>query len=381
MCHSVTSIQAGADRSTRSSKEGTRPVPMLAELVDAVVGVDTHRDTHQVEIAHPNGAPIASTTISNDATGYAELLAWIVDHAPGPRLAISIEGTRSYGVGLARAAAAAGLVVLECEQPHRKTRRGRGKSDPIDAHLAVLTALRLDADQLPTPRADGDREALRILLGARQELTTTSTAQTNRLRALLLGGDDTDRTLARGALTEIRLAGLARRRPPREASREQAVRHAEIRRLALALRETARALKANRAQLQTIVNNLVPGLLERPGIGPVSAAQAIVSFSHPGRCRNDAAFAALGGASPLPASSGRTVRHRLNRGGDRALNRALHTIAATRMRSCPTTRAYVARRTAEGKNPREIRRCLKRYIARHLYRTLATAMTPATEAS
>ena len=356
-------------------------MPMLAELLDAVVGVDTHRDTHQVEIALPNGAPIAVTTISNDTTGYAELLAWIVDHAPGPRLAVSIEGTRSYGVGLARAAAAAGLVVLECEQPHRKARRGKGKSDPIDAHLAVLTALRLDADRLPTPRADGDREALRILLSARQELTTASTAQTNRLRALLLGGDDTDRQLARAALTETRLAGLARRRPPREARREQAVRHAEIRRLALALREAARALKANRAQLHTIVNDVVPGLIERRGIGPVSAAQAIVSFSHPGRCRNDAAFAALGGASPLPASSGRTVRHRLNRGGDRALNRALHTIAATRMRSCPTTQAYVARRTAEGKNPREIRRCLKRYIARQLYRTLATAMTPAAETS
>jgi transposase len=352
---------------------------MLAELVDAVVGVDTHRDTHQVEIALPNGALIAVTTISNDSSGYAELLAWIVDHAPGPRLVVSIEGTRSYGVGLARAAAAAGLIVLECEQPHRNTRRGKGKSDPIDAHLAVLTALRLNADRLPTPRADGDREALRILLGARQELTTTSTAQTNRLRALLLGGDDTDRQLARGPLTEARLASLARRRPPREASREQAVRHAEIRRLALALREAARVLKDNRAQLQTIVNDLVPGLIERRGIGPVSAAQAIVSFSHPGRCRNDAAFAALGGASPLPASSGRTVRHRLNRGGDRALNRALHTIAATRMRSCPTTQAYMARRTAEGKNPKEIRRCLKRYIARQLYRTLTTSMTRATE--
>ena len=122
------------------------------------------------------------------------------------------------------------------------------------------------------------------------------------LRALLLGGDDSDRELARGTLTDTRLAGLARRRLPRDASREQAVRHAEIRRLALALREAARALKANRAQLQTIVNDLVPGLIERRGIGPVSAAQAIVSFSHPGRCRNDAAFAALGGASPLPAS-------------------------------------------------------------------------------
>jgi len=197
-------------------------VPMLAELVDAVVGVDTHRDTHQVEIALPNGVPITSTTISNDTSGYAELLAWIVDHAPGPRLAVSIEGTRSYGIGLARAAAAAGLIVLECEQPHRRTRRGKGKSDSIDAHLAVLAALRLAADRLPTPRADGDREALRILLGARQEMTSANTAQTNRLRALLLGGDDTDRALARGALTHTRLTELARRRLPREASREQA---------------------------------------------------------------------------------------------------------------------------------------------------------------
>jgi transposase len=352
-------------------------VPMLAELVDAVVGVDTHRDTHEVEIAHPTGTPIATCSISNDSTGYAELLAWIVDHAPGPRLAVSIEGTRSYGVGLARAAAAAGLIVVECEQPNRKARRGKGKSDAIDAHLAVLAALRLDADRLPTPRADGDREALRILLGARQELTTTSTAQTNRLRALLLGGDDTDRQTARAALTDTTLAGLARRRQPHDATRQQAVRHGEIRRLALALREAGRALKTNRAQLQAIVNDVAPGLTDRRGIGPVSAAQAIVSFSHPGRCRNDAAFAALGGVSPLQASSGRTVRHRLNRGGDRALNRAIHTIATSRMRCCPTTQAYVAKRTAEGKTDKEIRRCLKRYIARQLHRALTTAMTPA----
>src|SRR6478672_1467003 len=244
MCRSVTSTQAGADRSTRSRQEGTRPVPLLAELVDAVVGVDTHRDTHQVEIALPSGAPIAVTTISNDTTGYAELLAWIVDHTPGPRLAVSIEGTRSYGIGLARAAAAAGLMVLECEQPDRKARRGKGKSDPIDAHLAVLAALRRDADRLPTPRADGDREALRILLGARQELTTTSTAQTNRLRALLLAGDDRDRHLARGTLSATTLAALARRRLPRDADRPQAIRHAEIRRLAVARREAARALAA-----------------------------------------------------------------------------------------------------------------------------------------
>ena len=117
-------------------------MPMLAELIDAVVGVDTHRDTHEVELALPTGTPIGTRKISNDAQGFAELLAWIVDHAPGPRVVVSIEGTRNFGVGLARAVAAAGLTVIECEQPNRKARRGKGKSDPIDAHLAVLAALR-----------------------------------------------------------------------------------------------------------------------------------------------------------------------------------------------------------------------------------------------
>ncbi|TWF74879.1 transposase [Pseudonocardia hierapolitana] len=143
---------------------------MLAERVDAVVGVDTHRDTHDdthdAEIALPTGAPVATCQVSNDSRGYAELLAWIGDHAPGSRVAVAIEGTRSYGIGLARAVSGAGVMVIECEQPNRKSRRGRGKSDAIDAHLAVLTALRLDADQLPSPRADGDREALRILMDA-----------------------------------------------------------------------------------------------------------------------------------------------------------------------------------------------------------------------
>jgi transposase len=159
------------------------------------------------------------------------------------------------------------------------------------------------------------------------------------------------------------------------------VRHGEIRRLALAMRQAARALKANRAELAAIVNDLVPGLTTRPGIGPVSAAQVIVSFSHAGRCRNDAAFAKLAGTSPIEASSGQTTRHRLNRGGDRALNNAIHVIANTRMRTHANTQAYVARRRAEGKSDREIRRCIKRYIARQLYRTLTAAMTPNSAAS
>jgi transposase len=356
-------------------------VAILPEVIDAVVGADTHRDTNQVEIAYPSGAVIATSSFGNDSAGHAEALAWTLEHAPGPRLVLSIEGTRSYGAGLARAAAAAGIPVIEAEQPTRKTRRGKGKSDPMDAHLAVLYALQLTTEKLPTPRADGDREALRILLCARQELTTTSTGQINRLKALLRDGDDTDRRLARGRLTDTTLSGLARRRLPREASRERAVRHDEIRRLAVAVRDAGRVLKANRAELAAIVNDLVPGLTDQRGIGPVTGAQAIVSFSHAGRCRNDAAFAALAGTSPIEASSGQTTRHRLNRGGDRALNKAIHVIANTRIRSDPATEAYVVRRTTQGKSTREIRRCLKRYIARQLYRTLTTAMTPTRAAS
>jgi len=312
---------------------------MLAEVVDAVIGIDTHRDTHEVEIADAAGKPIAVMRIGNDSGGFARL-------------------------------------VLECEQPSRRQRRGRGKSDPIDAHLAVLTALRLDASRLPVPRADGDREALRILLVARQEISGACTAQAGRLRALLLAGDDTDRRAARTTLSGRALAALADRELSVHASREQAVRQAEMGRLALALGQGRQQLKDNRGQLLAIVDDIAPGLTSRYGVGPVSAAQAIVSFSHPGRCRSEAAYAALGGTSPLPASSGMTVRHRLNRGGDRALNRAIHAIALVRMRGCPRTRAYVARRTAEGKTMREIRRCLKRYIARELYRHLTRSMNP-----
>ena len=202
-------------------------MPMLADLINAVIGVDTHRDTHHAEIAHPSGAPIATCSISNDSAGYAQLLSWALKHAPGPRLVISIEGTRSYGAGLARAAAAAGLRLIECEQPTRPNAPGPRQVRPDRCapgraqHAA--TARRLAAH----PRADGDREALRILLCARHELTTTTTAQTNRLRALLRDGNDTDRRLARARLSDAVLTGLLRRQPA-GASREQAVGQSEI---------------------------------------------------------------------------------------------------------------------------------------------------------
>src|ERR1700749_4121085 len=178
-------------------------------------------------------------------------------------------------MGVARALAAAGMLVLECEQPSRRQRRGKGKSDPIDAHLAVMSALRLETGRLPVPRADGDREALRILLVARQEITGACTAQAGRLRALLLAGDDTDRRAARTTLSGRALAALAGRELPAHAHREQAVRHAEIPRLAPALAQARQQLKDTRAQLLAIVDDIPPGLTSRFGVGPVSAAQAI----------------------------------------------------------------------------------------------------------
>jgi transposase len=349
-------------------------MPRVADVVDAVVGGDTHADIHVLEMTSPAGGMIATTRVSNDAAGFAAALGFITEYAPGPRVFVGLEATRSYGIGLARALAAAGLVVVEVEHPARRTRRGKGKSDPIDAHHAALAVLAMDLDRLPTPRADGDREALRILLAGRQEMTDTRTRQANQLRALLRTGDDTDRAHASGAWTKGKLLAVSRRRARTADTREQAVRGAEARRLATAILALDAQLAENTASLTEIVTGIAPRLLERCGIGPVSAAQAIVSFSHPGRCRSEAAFAALAGAAPLPASSGKTIRHRLNRGGDRALNRALHSIALVRMINDPGTRAYVARRTADGRTSREIRRCLKRYIARELYRHLTVAM-------
>jgi transposase len=350
---------------------------MVAEVVDAVIGGDTHKDTHTLEMLSPVGATITVLMIDNDEAGFAAAAGWIAEHAPGARLLVGLEGTRSYGIGLTRALRQAGLRVVEVERPRRAQRRGRGKSDPIDAHLAGLQVLRMDTDRLPIPRADGDREALRILLAGRRELSDAQTRNKNQLKALLLTGDEEDRALSRGHLSHTRLQAIIRRRSSKTPTRLQTIRRAEARRLAHAISDAERDLTANTTQLRQIVAELAPDLLTHTGIGPISAAQAIVSFSHPGRCRNDAAFAALAGAAPIPASSGKITRHRLNRGGDRQLNRALHTIATTRWRTCPRTATYINRRRTEGKTDNEIRRTLKRYIARELYRTLNTMPTPA----
>ena len=172
-------------------------MPTVADVVDAVIGVDTHVHTLAAAIAAPCGAVMAQREVPATAAGIDELIGWSLAQAPGPEVAFAIEGTRSYGIGLARAVTRLGMAVIELERPARAQRRGRGKTDAIDAVLGARKALGLDATTLPTPRADGDREALRILLVARRDMTTDKTAKTNWLIALLRAGTDTERDLVR----------------------------------------------------------------------------------------------------------------------------------------------------------------------------------------
>lgn len=347
-------------------------MPTVADTFDVVVGVDTHADTHSYAVCSRTGGVLAEATLSTSPEGLAAALGVVAEFATDPgRVVFAIEGTRSYGVGLCRAVRQAGFVVIEAEQPTRKGRRGKGKSDLIDARRAARTALELDVAKLATPRADGPRQALHILLTARRDMTDERTAKVNALRALLRTGDPTEHAWASAHLSHHLLTTIIRRRGSRDGeTTEQAIRRDEARRLAQRIRELDHDLKTNKAQLAELTDQLAPGLTATRGIGPVSAAQAIVVFSHHGRCRNHGAYAKLAGTAPLDASSGKIIRHRLNRGGDRQLNKALHSIAITRSRCCPRTQAYIARRRAEGKTDREIRRCLKRYITREIYRYL-----------
>jgi len=342
---------------------------MLAETVDAVIGVDTHTDTHTACLVDRVGREIASTTVEATPDGYAGLLAWATQLAPGLQLVWAVEGCRSHGAGLLRVLIAAGQQVVEAGRPRRASRRPGGKSDPADAQLAARNVL--GAKRHAQPRRDGDREAPRILLVARDHVNTTRTAAVNLFKSLLLTAPDVLREPLRRLSTPRQTAACAvLRANPREPM-EDRVRRQTLRSLAQRIRLLDKEIRANERQLRDLVEAVMPALLDEPGIGPVSAAHLIVAWSHPGRCRSEAAFAALAGVSPLEASSGRITRHRLNPFGDRSLNRALHTIVNWRMiHGHEPTQHYLVRRRGQQKSDNEIRRCLKRYTARHLFRLM-----------
>jgi transposase len=346
---------------------------MIVDRFDAVVGVDTHRDTHSAALTDLVGRQLGSLLVPADAEGYQRLLAWAAKATPGLRVLWALEGTRSHGAGLTRALHAAGAAVTETDRPTRRARRA-GKNDPMDALLAARAALA--RDQIRQPRTDGAREAARLLLVERDRLVRHRTAVINQMRDLVLTAPDQLRQRLRGkTITALVQASLALRHRAGE-DLETRVRVQSLRRLARRAQALTHDANAIEADLRQLTDDNVGHLIAEPGIGPIVAAQLWVSWSHPGRIGSEAAFAALAGASPLEASSGQTTRHRLNRGGDRHLNRALHQIMLTRLATHPQTRAYLDRRLADGKTPREARRCIKRYLARRIWRLLEHQAAP-----
>jgi transposase len=313
------------------------------------------------------GGLLAQTSVGADAAGYRRLLDFGQAQVPGRRC-WAVEGAGSYGAGLAAFLQANREQMVEVGRPKRPPRRTGAKSDALDALRAAREALAQDHPL--APRRRGDREALRVLLATRHSACVAKVSATNQLKALIVGAPEERRAELRtlGTKRQVHRCALLRDRPARSLEHRMTVR---------ALRSTARriqllAVEAAElpAELERLVAAIAPWLLELPGVGPISAAQVLVSWSHAGRLRSEAAFAALAGANPIPASSGQVTRHRLNRSGDRQLNRALHTIVVARLRDDPTTRAYAARRRAEGKSVRDIRRCLKRAVARQLFKLL-----------
>ncbi|MDR1079348.1 MAG: IS110 family transposase [Propionibacteriaceae bacterium] len=340
-----------------------------------VTGVDCHAASHTFAIVDAaTGGLVEVRSFPVTGAGLRRALDWMGRRTGGPAGALLVvEGTGSYGAGLALAAGRAGWRVVEAMPVTRAARGGRGKTDQIDAELIARTVLAVDADRLREPRAlDGVRSALSTLLAARRHRQRARTATVNALTALVrtvdLGVD------ARRRLTHATIEGIAgwRTRPNDDLATATARRAAaelaqDIIAADLWLTDNARRLHA------LIAAGPASALLQRPGVGPVTAATVLTAWSHPGRVRTEAAFASLAGVNPVPASSGNTTRHRLNRGGDRTLNQALHQIALTRTRYDPATRDYVAKRTSQGKTPRETRRILKRYIARQLFHLLKNA--------
>ncbi|MCI9856937.1 IS110 family transposase [Microbacterium proteolyticum] len=343
---------------------------IVAHHYDHVVGVDTHARTHTYAVvATKTGEILGAKTFPVTTAAIDRAIAWARDLAGGLVL-FAMEGTGSYGASLGRALKRDEVAFCEVRPP-KKSSRVRGKTDEIDAIAAATSAMGVELDALIRPKVDGLRNALRVTLDARRDMEIRRTSARNQLNALVRTADfglDTRR-----ALTDRGVQKLADLDVHHDDVAQRIIRGEAIR-LASTVIELGRQMRENREALAELVELLAPGVQQIYGVGPVTAAVTVAAYSHPGRVRNEAAFASPAGVSPIPASSGSTIRHRLNRGGDRQLNRALDVVAPVRMVSEARTRAYVDRRTSEGRTAREIRRCVKRYIAREIFKALEARM-------
>ncbi len=345
----------------------TSPTPTVT------VGVDTHSDTHHAAVIDAVGRKIADASFVTTLSGYQALVDWARSHGRVER--VGVEGTGAYGAGLARHLRAAGLTVVEVDRPDRRTRRHEGKSDPVDAYAAAAAVLAGTASGTPKTR-DGRVEAIRTLRIARRSAVKGRTQAINQLKAAVLTGPADLREALRGLRRGELLDACRRLRPsstPLEELEEPVLSATKstLRRLARRITALQEEIREIDTELAPLVAVTAPKLLEVYGVGTEVAAQLLTSAGdNPDRLHSEAAFASLCGVAPLPASSGRTVRHRLNRGGDRHANYALHVIALVRLSAHEPTRTYARRRTAEGLSKPEIIRCLKRYIAREIHHAL-----------
>ena len=300
--------------------------------------------------------------------GYGRLVSWAEGF--GPVRCAGVEGTSSYGAGLARHLKAAQVPVSEVERPKRRHLRRKGKSDSRDAEVAARAVLAGEAAGVPKS-GDGRVEMIRVLRGARRSAVKARTQAANQLRSARVTAPETPRHRLRGLSTKELVAVAARFRFADGPEDVEAATKLALRSLARRYRRLSEEIAELDARLGRLVAQTAPELTSLPGLGTDHAATLlVVAGDNPGRLGSEASFASLCGVSPVEASSGRVVRHRLNRGGNRDANRALHLICVVRMRVDERTRAYVARRTAEGKSKKEIIRCLKRYVAREVYRVL-----------
>jgi transposase len=336
---------------------------------EVLLGVDTHLDVNVAVALDRLGRRLGVFEVPTTTRGHERLLRWAQGF--GPVRCAGIEGTGSYGAGLTRHLRAAGIPVTEVDRPKRRHLRRRGKSDPIDAEAAARAVLA--GESLGEPKsADGKVEMIRVLRSARRSALKARSQAANQLQALLVTAPEDLRQRLRRLPTRELVATCARfrlggtdpddvRTASRFALRSVARRHETL----------SEEIAELDAQLKGLVAEVAPGLICRPAIGTHHAATLLVlAGDNPERLDTEASFARLCGVSPIEASSGKVVRHRLNRGGNRDANRALHMICWVRMGSDERTKHYVARRMAEGKSKREIMRCLKRYIAREVYRVL-----------
>jgi len=332
------------------------------------IGVDTHLDVHVAVALDAVGRVLGTASFTADPPGYRQLIGWATSW--GTIAGFGIEGTGCYGAGLARTVRQDGHRVVEIDRPDRRTRRNRGKSDPVDAEAAARAVLAGTAIGTPKSR-DGDVEAIRALRVARRSAIRTRIQLANQLHALIVSAPEELRQQLRHLPTRQLIATAAALRPGPDLDPATATKHA--------LRQLARrhqGVDADIADLDRLLERLVPracpNLLELFGVGTDTASALLVTAGdNPDRVRSDPAFASLCGVAPLPASSGKTTgRHRLNRGGDRQANAALYRIVLCRLRYDTATRDYVERRTKEGLSKPEIIRCLKRYVAREVRHAL-----------